>query len=68
MDLLQEEQSGGGRLPLTVLTFSFNKHVQHIRRQYAGTEGVHLLEEARPEWELTGSDFLQRKSKQASRM
>lgn len=65
MDLLQEEQSGGARLPLTrTLLFSSSKHVQHRPWQYAGTEGVHLLEEARPEWELTAAGFFQRKSKQ----
>lgn len=50
--------------PSHVLLFSSSRHVQHRRWQYAGTEGVHLLEEAGPEWELAAAGFFQRKSKQ----
>lgn len=50
--------------PSHVLLLSSSKHVQHRPWQHAGTEGVHLLEEARPEWELPAAGSFQRKSKQ----
>lgn len=68
MDLLQEEQSSEVRFLLTCTDVQLQQTCAVIHGQYAPTKGVHLLEKARPESEMTGTGFFQRKSKPESRV